>query len=96
VKRKWKRSPRKSYELRQRFARQCARAEELRHGSQGAASGVRHIDPTSYVPPPPKRSVIVPKSAAQMAAEQRDKLDLQASRLTGMRRIAKKQIFRSL
>jgi hypothetical protein len=68
----------------------------LRHGSQGAASGVRHIDPAGYVLPSPKPSVVVPKSAAHIAAEQRNKLDLQASRLTGMRRIAKKQVFRSL
>ena len=86
---KWKRSPRKVYELRQRrrFARQYAHAEKLRYGSQGAASGVRHIDPAGYDPPSPKPSVVVPKSAALIAADQRDKLDLQASRLTGIKRI---------
>jgi hypothetical protein len=75
-------------------ANEVKKALDRRDGSQGAASGVRRIDPAGYAPPPFKPSVAVPRSAAAIAAERRDQLDLQASKLTGLKRIAKKQIFR--
>jgi hypothetical protein len=68
-----------------RFAQQCARAEELRDGSHGAASEVRHIDSRMYNPPPPKSVTLRPKSAAQIEFDRRARLDRQARKLTGMR-----------
>ncbi len=71
--------------FRQRFSQQIERADAIRNGSQGAASGVRRISPIGYVAL--TRKLVVPKSLEEIAREQRELLARRASRLTGIKRV---------
>jgi hypothetical protein len=82
---------------RRRFARQCARAAEVRDGSMGPASKVRHIDPVGYIPAVRESGVSRPKSLEMIAAENRKRLEREATKLTGMKpATARQQIFGEL
>jgi hypothetical protein len=50
---------------RRRLARQIERAEQVRVGSQGAASAVRRIDPAEYILPQPKPELHAPNRRAK-------------------------------
>jgi hypothetical protein len=49
-----------------RLSHQIKEASERRHGTQGAASGVRHVAPAGYKPPAPRPRDVRPPSAAEL------------------------------
>ena len=74
-------------------AKEFKKASDRKYGKLGAASRVRHIDTTGYIPPQPKPESFLPRGEVALGSAKRRWLSRQAGGITGIKIVSLKQTF---